>query len=379
MAKLKLSEHLLDEYKVDKDGSVVLKTEFYEYDSGEKYGKIKIPSDQIFVSAFKSKHNRNEINRCAKKISHAMLMKIKRDHNIRLTRPDIIRRPDEEQDLWGYCIVDVIDSDSYGDGEVHSETLHRNFWAYAFTMMVKRAQDRAICNEIGLYSEGFYSEYEDLGEDEIKAVTNVIDYDDVKRDAAKDEEEDTEDKKPDRKTRDKKKTEDKEEKPARKRRTKKETPTPEAEEKGYHDGGDNSDPDDPEADNLDDREFTINKIKLLSDFMQLNTEEMTFHSLLEGDADVNNLDDLKDLKDSTLDKILDHFVEQMEKEDLLEMLHNVLRQYKTDEKWNMAKFREEIADIIGEDDPEDVEVDKLSVNGLFHIINEWDLWDSYEG
>jgi len=286
---LKLAEHLRDKYKVNDQGEIVLIAEAFEFDSGKKYNKIVIPSEHIFVSGFKSKHNRNEISRCVNKITHAYLMKIKRDLNIQLEAPEFVKRPDEDKDLWGYCIIKVKDSDSYGDGEVHDDTLKGTMYAYAFTMMVKRAQDRAICNEIGLYSEGFYTEHEDLGDGEIvRGDETIIDYDDVKRDSVK--EDDTQDK------------EEKEEKPKRGRRKKTE-PEPEDD---FRNDASSTDPDDEISEEEDDKTLIINKIKLLSNFMHLDTEEMSFHTMLEEGKDINSIDDLKDVKVKSLNIMLRH-------------------------------------------------------------------------
>jgi hypothetical protein len=363
---LKLSEPLREQYKVNEDGVVVLKAEFFEFNSGDKYGKIKIPSEHIHVSTFKSKYNRNEINRCVNKITHAYLMKIKRDLGIKLDVPVIIRKPDEDKDLWGYCIVKVLDSDAYGDGEVHDDTLKGNMYTYAFTMMVKRAQDRAICNEIGLYSEGFYSESEDLGEDEIRAgEKEIVDYDDIEREKIKEDDDEPEDKPT--KGRDTKKKKTRTRKTKEGEGVKPDSPAPEFE-------GSSKDPDDPEKDNIDDKELIIKKITLLSTFTHMDIEEMSFHAILDEGKDINSIEDLSDLKTDSLQTILEHAEKDMEEEDLKEMLLGVIRDHKTDQKWNMKQYKEELAEVLDEDDPNDVEIDRLNKTGLYHIINEWDLW-----
>jgi len=377
----KLAEHLKEKFAINEDGEVVLKEDF-TFKSARYNKKITIPVEHIFVSTFGGKNNKRIIARCVPKITHAYLMKIAADLDINLEKPQIVREPELDENLWGYCIVKVVDSPVYGDGEIHQDTLKGNMECYAFTMMVKRAQDRAISNAIGLYSHGFYTESEDLGEDEVLASTNrSVDYDDMSREddgvatntsTEKEEEEEKQEEEPkEKKKATKKKTTKKQ--PPKKSDKKKTTSKPKKKEEEAEEN-DDADKDD---DNEGERAFLVNRIKLISALTFMPLEEIAFNAVLEEGRDIENLDDLKDFKISSLREVAKEAEKPLDKEDLKDLLANVVKNYKTVEGLSSTKFKTKIADAL-DIDVEDLDIAELNIPDLYEIIDIMNLWSYTE-
>lgn len=353
----KLAEHLKEKYTIDKEtGEVIMKKDF-RFKSIRYNKEIVIPVEHIFVSSFTSKNNRNVLSRCVPKITHAYLLRLAEELNIELEEPDIIRRPDAAEDYtWGYCIVRVKDKNIFGDGEVHDDTLKGNMLAYAFTMMVKRAQDRAISNAIGLYSHGFYTETEDLGEDEIVSTQGKsINYDEAEREddgiAATN------------KTKSKSKSENDKLEIKKSEKKDKKIANEEEEEIEYDEDGE--------------KQFLVNRIKLISELTAIPLDEIAFNAVLEEGKDIQVLDDLINFKISSLKKVVKEAEKDLDKDDLRELLVNVIKNYKTAKKIQSKKFKEQLADVL-DIDSEDFNFDDLTISDCYEVIDVLSLWSYIE-
>lgn len=164
-------EELPERYKKDyelKDGRVFIKND-YKFKS-EKKGDIVIPKEHIIVSI---SYKNNKINNLSNKVSHAYLLRLKEKHNIKFGKYDLIPDPATSDGSWGYIRIPIEGTNIVGDGEVVREKLPEDFKQYAFTIMFKRAEDRAISKFFGIDSEGF------LTESEILPETESTQYDDL--------------------------------------------------------------------------------------------------------------------------------------------------------------------------------------------------------
>lgn len=167
-----MPEQLSERYKKDyelKNGTVVIKND-YKFKSQKSKDEIVIPKEHIIVNVVREE---GAIKYLSKKISHAYLLFLKEKHQIKFDKYDLIADPTMNQDGHGYVRVYIKDSDIIGDGEVVRNRLPENWSDYAFTILYKRAEDRAIAKYLGMYSEGF------LTESEILTQTESTQYDDL--------------------------------------------------------------------------------------------------------------------------------------------------------------------------------------------------------
>lgn len=154
----KLSKHLQNEFTTD-GYNVFVKSDFKFTYKGKQY---TIKSSDIYVTPFKSKSDPDLIVSCSKTIRHPFILSLADKIGIELKNYTIIKRPDDNDKLWGYATIIATDGDKSieADGEVHTSNLTSMVKGYAFTMLRKRAEDRAILKLIGLYQHGFYSDSE---------------------------------------------------------------------------------------------------------------------------------------------------------------------------------------------------------------------------
>lgn len=169
-----LANHLKSEY--DTDGyNITCKNDFtFNFNNQD----IKIPKESVIVVGYGSSKDQDLIIRCVKKISHPFILKMVDDLSLKLINYEIVKHPDS-QDKWGYATVICTDGERSvdGDGEVHSSNLKGGMSGYPFTILRKRAEDRAVLRYLGLYQKGFYSESEDVGDNDNNQSSNSIDYD----------------------------------------------------------------------------------------------------------------------------------------------------------------------------------------------------------
>jgi hypothetical protein len=160
--KKQLATHLKADYKIEAGGKVVSKSGL-KVKIKEKNVELKDPD--IWILAHTSKSNRDMYVKCTKIITHAAVLRLKREHSIKFTDYDWKKEPNNPE-LWGYLLV-TTECGTVGDGEVHAKTLSLNMRTFAYTMLKKRAEDRAVLQALGLYGL-VYSESEvtpDMKED----------------------------------------------------------------------------------------------------------------------------------------------------------------------------------------------------------------------
>lgn len=156
-------EELSERYKKDyelRDSIVTIKKD-YKFKSTKLESEIVIPKEHIIVTVTREK---GTIKHLSKKISHAYILFLKEKHQIKFDKYDLISDPTSNKEGHGYVRVYIKDSDIVGDGEVVKDSLPEEWQKYAFTILYKRAEDRAISQYLGLYSEGFLTESEILPE-----------------------------------------------------------------------------------------------------------------------------------------------------------------------------------------------------------------------
>lgn len=153
--KKQLATHLQKDYKVEAGGNVISKTGI-KVKINDK--EIEFKDQDIWILAHTSKGDRNLIVKCTKVLTHAKVIALKQEYGIKFTNYDWKKEPNN-QDLWGYLLVTTEDG-TVGDGEVHAKTLTQNMKHFAYTILKKRAEDRAVLQELGLYSYGIYSDAE---------------------------------------------------------------------------------------------------------------------------------------------------------------------------------------------------------------------------
>ncbi len=336
MAEKKLAAWLKDEYVINNDGTIKLKTESYKFYSQILKKDIVIPSKHITIIGFSSKNNKGFITRCCRKISHAYLLKLKDEHNVTLTEPEILQWPTEENDLWGVSKVKIVDTDIIEFGETHISNL-KGTDDYPITMLIKRATDRAVSRAIGLYSENFLTESENIAAYDGEEISR-INYDDLpprkidNSDKINDEEQDKENKS-------------------------ESIPEPETE---------NDIPDD---------KFLINKIKILSNLCNDVEDDVLFNIELEVNKNLKSIEDLDQLNSSKLQAIVDYYEENKfeNDDDLAESLFEVVKDYKSEKKLSIDKFKNEICGII-EKEPDVVDLRELTINEIYSLIDYWELW-----
>ncbi len=153
---MELPERFKKDYEI-KNGQVKFKKD-YKFESDRK-GDITIPKEHIIVTV---SYKDNKISNLSNKVSHAYLLKLKEKHNIKFGKYDLI--PNLSDGSWGYLRIGIEGTNIVGDGEVIREKLPEDFKQYAFTIMFKRAEDRAISKFFGIDSEGFLTESEILND-----------------------------------------------------------------------------------------------------------------------------------------------------------------------------------------------------------------------
>ena len=167
-----MPEQLPERYKKDyelKDGTVIIKND-YKFKSTKLEREIVITKEHIIVNVVKEGE---AIKNLCKKVSHAYILLLKEKHKIEFDTYDLIADPNVNKDGHGYVRISIKDSNIIGDGEVVRDSLPEEWQKYAFTILYKRAEDRAIAQYLGLYSEGF------LTESEILPETESTQYDDL--------------------------------------------------------------------------------------------------------------------------------------------------------------------------------------------------------
>jgi hypothetical protein len=153
--KKTLASHLKDDYKIEAGGKVIPKTGIKVKIQDKE---VEFKDQDIWVLAHTSKGDRSLIVNCTKVITHARVIALKQEYDIKFVNYDWKKEPNNI-DLWGYLLV-TTENGTVGDGEVHIDTLARNMRQFAYTILKKRAEDRAILQELGLYSYGIYSDAE---------------------------------------------------------------------------------------------------------------------------------------------------------------------------------------------------------------------------
>lgn len=153
--KKQLATHLKEDYKIEAGGKVIPKTGIKVKIQGKD---VEFTGKDIWVLAHTSKGDRSLIVNCTKVITHARVVALKQEYKIKFTNYDWKKEPNNLE-LWGYLLV-TTDKGTVGDGEVHIDTLARNMRQFAYTILKKRAEDRAVLLELGLYSYGIYSDAE---------------------------------------------------------------------------------------------------------------------------------------------------------------------------------------------------------------------------
>jgi hypothetical protein len=152
--KKQLASHLQDEYLIDAGGKVIPKSGLKVKIDGKD---VELNDPDIWVLAHTSKSNRDMYIRCTKIITHATILRLKNEHDIKFTNYEWKKEPNNS-DLWGYLLV-TTENGFVGDGEVHIKTLMPSMRNFPYTMLKKRAEDRAVLLELGLYGL-VYSEEE---------------------------------------------------------------------------------------------------------------------------------------------------------------------------------------------------------------------------
>jgi len=171
----RLAQHLQSEYTTD--GFTVSPRNHYTFKFRDE--NVTIPKDAVIVVPYFSKKDTDLIVRCVKKISHPYILKLVDDYDLNLSNYEIVQNPDKE-DLWGYATVlceDITGKIVEADGEVHISNLKAGMKGYAYTMLRKRTEDRAVLRYFSLYQKGFYSESEDLGETDTQNSNGSVDFD----------------------------------------------------------------------------------------------------------------------------------------------------------------------------------------------------------
>lgn len=154
-----LPKRYIKDYEILED-RVFLKND-YKFKSEKLKDEILIPKEHVIVTVTREK---GTIKHLSNKISHAHILFLKEKHNIKFDKYDLIADPTLNNQGRGYVRVSLKGSDIVGDGEVVITSLPEDWQKYAFTMLYKRAEDRAISQYLGLYSEGFLTESEILPE-----------------------------------------------------------------------------------------------------------------------------------------------------------------------------------------------------------------------
>jgi len=150
----RLSQNLLSKYSV-KNGEIRPKENLkVKIDNSN----IEIPEDAVWVLAHTSKEDRNLITSCINVLKHSFILNLKSKYGIKFKDYKWLKQP-ENPELWGYLLV-TTEKGTVGDGEVHKDSLQKSMHSFPYTMLKKRAEDRAILLELGLYSQGLYSESE---------------------------------------------------------------------------------------------------------------------------------------------------------------------------------------------------------------------------
>ncbi len=174
----KLANWLEDEYKLDKSGTILLKKDLTIKikNADNKEINIVIKNNDLFILPFGSKNNKSLIVRCTKTLTHPFCLHLKDKTGIKfdVSKYKIWVEPCKENNLHGY--IWVYDTNgNMADGEVDKNTLQTSMLDYAWTIMLKRAEDRLILRILELYQKGFY------GEDEVtpqmkKDSSSVVDH-----------------------------------------------------------------------------------------------------------------------------------------------------------------------------------------------------------
>lgn len=150
---MELIKSLRDKYIV-KNGEVKLKKPLKVKIMEEE---VEVPEEGVWIAFFKSSDKRY-IVRCNPTLTHAYLLHLKDLYNIKIKSYNWLKLP-ELPDLWGYLIVRS-EKGTYADGEVHKSNLMKQMHGFACTLLKKRAEDRLIMLELGLYQQGLYAEDE---------------------------------------------------------------------------------------------------------------------------------------------------------------------------------------------------------------------------
>lgn len=155
-----LATHLEAEYKqvgnqVIPKGEV--KVHIKEGKEGEKSYDI---SKFVWVLANTSKSNKDLYVSCTKILKHSGALYLKRMSGLKFVEGSYtIHKTPDNDDIHGYATI-MTEKGTLGDGEVHKRSLQPSMYAYPYTMLKKRTEDRAILQELGLYELGFYSDAE---------------------------------------------------------------------------------------------------------------------------------------------------------------------------------------------------------------------------
>lgn len=164
-----LPERYRNDYEL-KDEQVKIKKD-YKFKSHIDENDITIPKEHIIVTVTRDKDQ--NIKRLSNKVSHAYLLSLKEKFKIKFGKYDLIADPTNNTEGRGYVRIPIEDTNIVGDGEILTRKLQGDFEQYAFTILFKRAEDRAIAKHIGLYSEGFLTESELLPETDTSQYDNL--------------------------------------------------------------------------------------------------------------------------------------------------------------------------------------------------------------
>ena len=290
------------DYEIN-DGQITYKKD-YKFKSSRIDKDITIPKEHIIVYDTKEK---DTIKNLTKQVSHSYLLHLKEIHSIKFGEYEIIADPTDNEEKRGYVRVCIEDSDVIGDGEVLVDCLPTDFQQYAFTIMFKRAEDRAIAKYLGLYSEGFLTESEIL-----PSNTEKVQYDDLEIGKVTDD-------------------------------------------KTFDDKNDNN--------NVNKESDTTELILLLLKLLKVDTTGFQQDILEE-----TGKDNLYDCTDKQKSDLLGFYEGQFDSDNQLsDVLLDYVKEYKVINTWGQDQFKDEITNTL----KTEVSFDDLTIDNLYDLILFW--------
>ena len=162
----KLAYWLENEYEM-KGPKVVRKGELsatiYPGDKKRETRHI-FPDDSYWVLANTKKGDPNLIVSCSTVLNHSYCLHLQKLYDVKIPKQNRyvqeMARPDND---WHGLVWVFTEKGTFGDGECMSgefSNIQPSMKSYPMIMAMKRAEDRAIIRELGLYHQGFMSDVE---------------------------------------------------------------------------------------------------------------------------------------------------------------------------------------------------------------------------